>query len=438
MEKNAWWPGHLRTRGRSSRLAVLLLTLGLLLAVAVAGAHPSAAQPVKNMIYMIGDGMGFLQLDAARVVKGSPLTIDTMPIQHRVQTASADNPVTDSAAAGTAHATGFRTNNGMVGLAPDGRELTSILKMAQAAGKATGVVVTDIVYGATPGSYLANVNHRNEQDAILEQTLFITQPDILLGGGTSVFQAIRGPERLADTPYTLITTRDELLAWDTKSGGPLLGLFASGTMTYEVDRPASEPHIAEMVRVALEILAESEEGFFLMVEGSRIDHASHANDLRRAVFEALAFDEAVAVALEFAAGRDDTLVVVTADHETGGLRPPTTTPSPQVIASGVATVADQITRALRNDPAADVTGVFAQYAGITDLSSHIEPGTFDDLIRAVLSARAHNYTSTGHSDAPVPSYAYGPGAERFAKVQHIVDMGRTAIELLGVGTGGDL
>lgn len=417
--------------------AIVFMVLVVLAAVGVAAQSPDGAA-VKNIIYMIGDGMGFHQIETARLVKGAPLTMDGLPVKHQAVNPSANATITDSAAAGTAHATGYRTNNGMVAISPDGQELTSILRLAKAAGKATGVVVTDVVYGATPGSYLANVNSRSEQDTILEQTLFRTQPDVLLGGGISVFNAIGGAARLAETPYTLVSNRDELLEWRANGDGSLLGLFTTGSMTYEVDRPATVPHIAEMVQVALDVLSQADDGFFLMIEGSRIDHAGHANDLRRSIHETIAFDEAIAVVLEFAAERGDTLVVVTADHETGGLTQGEATASPLVMSQGASTIAAQIRSELTQNPGADVAAVFERLAGISDLESHIEPGTLDDLILVVLNKHSFYYTKTDHSAAPVPVFAFGPGAERFAEVEHITDMGRTAMDLLGVWTGGDL
>lgn len=414
-----------------------LLLLAALLGCAVAGAEPPAQPAVKNLIYMIGDGMSFAQLESARAVKGAPLVMDTLPVQRRAFTASASDAVTDSAAGGTAHATGFRTNNRMVGLAPDGTELLSILRLAQMAGKATGVVVTDVLYGATPGAFVANVQDRSEYSAILEQAIFRTQPDVLLGGGLAVFNQIGGPARLAETPYQLVRTRDELLAWQPAPGAKLLGLFASDALNYEVDKPAGEPRLVEMVAKALEILSQHEAGFFLMIEGSRIDHAGHANDLRRSVYETLAFDEALAIVLEFAASSGDTLVVVSADHETGGLTPGKGTPSAAVIRDGAASVAAKIRSAVLADPNADVVELFATYAGITDLTSVAHRGSLNDLLIAVLNDHSFYYTTNDHTATPVPLLAYGPGAERFGEAEHIADAGRLAIELFGVAQGGD-
>lgn len=442
MESNSVFdvPGHRGTRERlmmRSVLAGLLLTVVIM--VSSLGALADAPVPiVKNFIYLIGDGMSFEQLNATRIVKDAPLVMDGIPIQHQAYNASLDNAVTDSAAAGTALATGYRTNNGMVAMGPDGENLTSVLRLAKAAGKATGVVVTDILYGATPGTFIANAPSRNDHSVILEQAIFDTQPDVLLGGGMNVFTQIRAGDRLHETPYSLVRTRDELLAWDVTSDANLLGVFAPTTMTYEVDRPSSEPHIVEMVQVALDVLSQDENGFFLMIEGSRIDHAGHANDLRRMVYETLAFDEAIEVALAFAADRDDTVVIVTADHETGGLTPGTGEPAPGVISKGVAAVRTEISEAYKDDPNANIVDLFAKYAGITDLTgAYTYQGSFADLLENILEARAFYYTTGSHTAAPVPILAFGPGSERFLQVEHITDIGRTAIELLGLEMGGD-
>jgi len=397
----------------------------------------SKPEPVKNIILFIGDGMGFAHLKAARLVKGAPLNMDFMPVQSQAQNASLNSAVTDSAAAATALATGYRTNNGMIAMLPDGRRPVSSLRLAKEKGKKTGVVVTDSIYGATPGSFLANVDDRNKYAAILEQALFETQPDILFGGGMTVFNQIKGADRLKDTDYTLVTDRDQLLSWHAEQvpsmeDGRLLGLFAASSMSYEIDRNSRlEPHIAEMTQVAIDVLKEGDEGFFLMIEGSRIDNASHNNDLRRMVHDLLAFDEAVAVALSFAAGRDDALIVITADHETGGLIPGDN-PVAQVISRGSDAVAQDIINAIKQDPEADILSLFSAYAGITELKPAVFQGDLSGFIKYLLQGYSFYYTSGSHSDAPVPVFAQGPGANKLAEAEHIVDIGRLLIEILTV------
>lgn len=361
---------------------------------------------VRNFIFMIGDGMGFEQLASGRLVKGERLVMDCMPIRHRAETASASHSVTDSAAGATALATGVRTTNRFIGLAPDGEKLTSILTLSQRVGKATGVVVTDMLYGATPGAFIAHAQDRDDHDVILEQAIFHTQPDVMLGGGVSVFNQIRAWQRLDETDYGLITTRDELLAWNTDSDSKLLGLFANSTMAYEVDRTPREPHISEMTRVALDILSREENGFFLLIEGSRIDHAGHANDLRRSVHEVIAFDEAIRVALQFASERDDTVIIITADHETGGLTSSGSDPAALLVKKGIDEGQKAIEDALEHDPDADLPSLLAE--------------------------QTYFYTTTGHTSAAVPVFAYGPGSERFLDIVNTADIGRVAIDLLGV------
>lgn len=382
--------------------------------------------------------MGLVQVNAACVVNGAPLAMDTMPIQHQVNTASLSHAVTDSAAAGTSLATGYRTNNGMVAMSPSGERLTSILKLAQAAGKGVGVVVTDEVFGATPGAFLANVPNRSDYTDILEQAIFETKPDVLLGGGANLFVQIQGEERLEPTECKLVRTRQQLLAWDTAIPIRLVGLFAPTTMTYEVERTLLEPSIAEMTQVALDVLSQNEKGFFLMIEGSRIDHAGHANDLRRNVNETLAFDQAVAVALAFAEERNDTVVIVTADHETGGLTIGTGPSfSPKVMNEGVSSIAKKIADAIMATPEADLKLLFEEHAGITELTeSVVHQGTLLELITEILKEYSFYFTTGGHTAASVPLRVFGPGSERFKDAEHISDIGRTAIELMGLQTGG--
>lgn len=426
-------------RNTVKRIRPLKLVWLLVFAIAIV-LQPAAAQSnseIRNIIYMIGDGMGPLQLATARLAKGAPLVMDGMPVQSRVRNASLNSAVTDSAAAGTAHATGFRTNNGVIAQTPDGQPLDSVVRIAKRNGMATGVVTTDAIHGATPGTYLANTKSRDDKNNILLQAIFSTQPDVLLGGGLTVFNQTKAGDRLNETNYHLVQNRDQLLAWDPKSTDDLLGLFAGSTMSYEVDRPATEPNLAEMVRVALQTLANRDGGFFLMVEGARIDSAGHANDLRRSVYETLAFDDAIAVALAFAGQRTDTLVVVTADHETGGLTQGASSPSVAVLREGPEAIRTKISNALSQTPEADLAVLLQQYAGITDLQPGVFQGNLAGFIEYLLKQGSYYYTTTGHSDTPIPVLAQGPGAEMFLQAEHIADMGQDIVEIVSRSRGGD-
>lgn len=413
------------------------LVVSCLVVVALSTMTVDAAR-VKSVIYLIGDGMGFRQMEVARFAKGAPLVIDSMEMRSEARNASLDRAVTDSAAAGTAHATGFRTNNGMISMTPDGVLLRSIVYLAKKAGLRTGVVTNDALHGATPGAYVANAISRDDKEDILEQAIFETQPDVLVGGGQSVYNQIKAAERLPETGYRLVQTADQLREWDASSGEKLLGLFASGAMAYAVERPATEPSVAEMLQVALDALSGGENGFFLMLENDRIDGAGHANDLRRSVYDTLAFDEAVAVALAFAAERDDTLVIVTADHETGGLTPGRGVPSMVVLREGPEAVRLRIMDAFSQDPEADLVALLTQEAGIEDVEPMVFQGNLAGFIEALLTQQAgYFYTTTGHTDVPVPVFAQGPGAEHFLEVEHITDMAQTVIEILGLNREGD-
>lgn len=268
---------------------------------------------VKNVILLIGDGLGIGQLTAAEVMNGEDDLVQTsLPYTTLVTTHSESNYVTDSAASATALATGFKTRNGMVGMASDREYLFTVLEDAEHLGKATGVVTTTRVTHATPASFFAHVIDRGKEEIIAGQ-LLESGVDVALGGGNTYFEDLN-PE---EAGYTIVYDADSL---DLVDSGMVLGLFSEGYMNYESARPGSgQPSLTDMTNKALDILSEDEDGFFLMIEGGRIDHASHANDFDNAVTETLVFDEAVLVALEYASNRDDTLVIVTSDHETGGI-----------------------------------------------------------------------------------------------------------------------
>jgi alkaline phosphatase len=270
----------------------------------------------RNVIVMIPDGTGFASLHAARDAKGEPLAIDAK-IYGAVQTRSADNSVTDSAAAGTALACGLRTKNGTIGVDPAGQPLENLLEFAAAKGMATGVVTTDKIVGATPSAFSAHALSRNDADVLFEQQIASTI-DVFLGGGANLLTADR-KARIAAAGFSLVQTRDEMMAAQPTR---LFGLFAPAEMTPMLVRKTTqttEPLLIEMASKAIEILSKDEDGFVLMIEGALVDKGNHANDLPYATEELLAFDQTVAYVLDWAEKHGDTLVVILPDHETGGL-----------------------------------------------------------------------------------------------------------------------
>lgn len=280
---------------------------------------------VKNVILFIGDGMGLSQITVGRLHAhgtSDKLNLEKMPVTGYLYTNSIDNLITDSAAGATALAAGFKTKNGMIAMLPDGSAVKTILEEFRDRRRATGVVVTCSVTHATPACFAAHVKSRQNETLIAEQ-LVHSGVDVILGGGKHFFipqtdsaSRRKDNKNLIDEAiangYRLVETRDQLK--DIREL-KVLGLFQLDALRHA----PSEPSLAEMTRKAIELLKQNRDGFFLMVEGSQIDWGGHANDLDYVIREVLSFDEAVKVGLDFALNDRHTLVLVTADHETGGL-----------------------------------------------------------------------------------------------------------------------
>jgi alkaline phosphatase len=270
-------------------------------------------------MFYIGDGMGFEQVSAAGCYLGQPLPFEVFPYQAECTTYSASSSVTDSAAAGTALATGFKVNDGVVSMAYPGdhSELLTLLEEAQANGKSVGLISTCYLTHATPACFGAHEPSRNNLSSIAGDYLNQTRPNVLFGGGGNGLT-------VSDTVtagYTVVTDSAGFSGLDT-SLPYISAQFGSTHMPYKYDYLSLEypyPLLNAIVQKALEALEDNENGFFLMVEGGRIDHACHDNNLQRCIHETIDFSESVQVGINWAAGRTDTLILVTADHETGGL-----------------------------------------------------------------------------------------------------------------------
>ncbi|MBQ7826749.1 MAG: alkaline phosphatase [Clostridia bacterium] len=277
----------------------------------------------KNIIYMIGDGMGKNIAVAAKYchiddLYGGELTMNYLPVEGRQSTYSTSDQITDSAAGGTALATGFKTTNSTISMnTDDTAAYKTLLELAAEKGKSTGIIATKTVTDATPATFTAHVGDRSEQLEIAGQQLSkLTDGtlDLVLGGGSSYYDdgsnaAVRAAAKERGVTYT----KD----WDVAQSAelPLAGLFATENMPTD----GTDPHIAAMTDLALDLLSEDENGFFLMVEGSKIDTYGHSNDFGAEIDETYEFDCAIAVALRFVALNPDTVLVITADHETGEL-----------------------------------------------------------------------------------------------------------------------
>ncbi len=277
----------------------------------------SKAAQIRNVIVCVGDGMGPGQVAAARCYAGTNLFFEGFPYQSRMTTHNASWAVPDSAAAATAIATGLKVNSCVLSLAlpGDASELETLLEHFKKSGKSTGLVTTSYLTDATPAAFGAHDESRYNFALIAADYLNQTRPDVLMGGGLTGLDA----ETAAAAGYAVVTDRASLVELDASLQPRVCGLFGWGYLPFEYDGLGALPSLSDMTVKALDVLRRDPDGFFLMVEGEMIDIASHGNDLPRCIGEMLAFDAAVKKIVEWAAGREDTLVLVMADHETGGL-----------------------------------------------------------------------------------------------------------------------
>lgn len=339
------------------------LTAFLALALAACGRTNAATPPdardgggtaqKRIVILMIGDGMGRGQREAAsHFAHGAPgkLFLESLPRRGTVIT-SGPSGTTDSAASATTMATGARAFNGAIGIDRDGLPVQTVIELAHELGMPGGVVTTSALPHATPGAFTAHKDSRHDLSEIAADQVRVVQPDVMLGGGAQYFSDLY--DDLSFAGYHLVRDRAELAA--APATGPLVGIFANDHLDFTIARPANagEPTLLEMSKAALDRLDRSPDGFFLMIEGSRIDMASHQNMLAETIGETTAFDDTVKGVAEWAAGRDDVTLIVTSDHECGGLE--------VVAGNGAGTLPDVSWRWLQHTNAP--VGVYARGPG---------------------------------------------------------------------------
>lgn len=299
--------------------ACLLLLSFILLSLAFESCAKKEQESPKatNVIYMIGDGMALPQVFAAMLATGDDMTFSQFPYIGVVDTRSSSNTITDSAAGGTGLACDKKTKNGMVGMDGDTLSMETILEALADQGKSTGIVVTCYSGHATPADFYAKVPKRNMYEDIAVQMAESERLNVMIGGGRKHFTQRKDS-------INLIERMENELGWKVYD---TLADIDTTCMKYAVLANESHmPHypergefLPEGVKTALKTLEQDEDGFFLMVEGSQIDFACHAKDSAWMVNEMIDFNNAVQVALDYAKTHGNTLVVVTADHETGGL-----------------------------------------------------------------------------------------------------------------------
>ncbi|MGL4672899.1 MAG: alkaline phosphatase [Cetobacterium sp.] len=317
---------------RLSKTALVFLATGV-----------SAFSSVKNVIYFIGDGLGPSQRQITEYYKtevlgqDGKLAMNSMPALGITTTHAADTLITDSAAAGTALATGFKTNNGMISMLPSGEKLKSLTDIAKNKDMKTGIITSTRLTHATPAVFVTT-NSSRANEAEMAEDFVKANIDFYAGGGyrffvpkTGEFKSSRKDEKnvvkdLENNGYKTFIgegSSKNLLSYTPKSNEKVFAALTNSHLPYEIDRVKdnSTPSLAELTRKGIEVLSkENNKGFFLMVEGGRIDHASHAQDAVGTIMDTIAFDDAINVALEFYKNDpENTLIVVAADHETGGM-----------------------------------------------------------------------------------------------------------------------
>ena len=353
---------------------LLNLSVILLVIITLSSAGSDKKKP-KNLIIFIGDGMGVAQVYAGMTYSGYTMTFPAFPVTGFSITYSANSYVTDSAAGGTAISAGEKTNNGMLAMRPDSTVLQTIMEIAKSSGLSAGVVSTSAVTHATPASFIAHDASRGSYEDIARWFLKGTA-DVFIGGGVSYFRSRKDSADLtADLQkmgYDVVYNLPEL---KKSTSLRIAGLMADGDMPY-IDTGRDPEYLAAATAKAIEVLSRNKNGFVLMVEGSQIDWACHDNNLKRSIEETLDMDRAAKVAYEFAKKNGNTLIVVTADHETGGLT---------------------------------LTG--------GDVEEKTVIGSF---------------STNGHTGVMVPVFAYGPGASSFTGVQQNTELFNDFVRLLSL------
>ena len=302
----------------------------VVLFVLIANVWVVSVSDIRNVILMIPDGTSVSHITLSRwFAPSNRLAMDEI-VTGLVKTHWTDGTITDSSASATAFSTGNKTNIGCVGVIPvcddSGckykRPVATLSEAADRQGKSVGIVCTSNLSDATPACFSSHVNNRKQRDTISEQQVY-SGIDVFLGGGSQWYFC--GDEKynrrdgrvlkdeIVDMGYHFVTDKKSMLS---STSDKLWGAFAPVEIPID---DASMPTLSEMTKKSLDVLSRNKKGFFLMVEGSKIDWASHYNDTSEVIKEVLAFDDAVRVALDFAKSREDTVVIVCPDHGNGGL-----------------------------------------------------------------------------------------------------------------------
>lgn len=425
-----------------------LMLLAVLVSAFSGISTANTTSEVKNVIIMVPDGTGITHTTVARWYQGGkPLAMDEMAAG-LVRCYSAESAITDSAPAATAMATGYKSNSKFISVMPavitspgvppvneadKYKPLATVLEGAKLKGMSTGLIATSNIQHATPAAFSAHTPNRSDYETIAEQQVY-QNIDVVLGGGSQYLLPVsNGGKRkdgenlineLKKTGYEFVETREQMLK---SKSGKVWGLFATDDMNYDLDRnPEVQPSLAEMTQKAIEILSRNNKGFFLHVEGSKVDWASHANDPVGVISDVLAFDQAVKVALDFAKKDRHTLILIASDHGNGGMSIGSNVTdktydkidiSRYIAPLKKARLTGEGIESKLNSERTNVKDVMEKYYGISDLTEdeiqaikNAKPGSLNYLVGPMISRRAAiGWTTTGHTGEDTVLYAFGPG-----------------------------
>ncbi|SES27835.1 alkaline phosphatase [Gracilibacillus ureilyticus] len=411
---------------------------------------------IKNVIFLVGDGMGVSYTSVYRYFSDSKESkfveqtgFDPYLVgQQMTYPEDPEENITDSASAATAMSAGVKTYNNGIAVDNDGSEVKTVLERAKELGKSTGLVATSEITHATPASFGAHDHSRHNMNEIADDYYDELvngehKIDVLLGGGTDLFDREDRNliEEFEEDGYSYVTTKEDLFEDDNEQ---VLGLFANRGLPKLIDRTEETPSLEDMTRSAIDRLNQNEEGFFLMIEGSQIDWAGHDNDIVAAMSEMEDFEGAFNAAIEFAMEDEHTLVVATADHSTGGY---------SIGADGIYNWFSEPLKAAKRTPdfmaaeiagGADVEETLAEYIdlelteeeiqSVKDATETEDTVEIDNAIEKIFDQRSHTgWTTGGHTGEDVPTYAFGPSSERFIGQIENTDNAKIIFDILENG-----
>lgn len=435
---------------------------------------------IRNVILLIPDGMSTAGTTLARWYNGGmPLALDEMA-SGLVKTYWAAGPITDSAPAATAFATGYKSTVNYVSVAPEAIEmpfytpkneveakkpLATVLEGAKLAGKSTGLIATSEISHATPASFASHTSARSEEENIAEQILY-NNVDVVLGGTTYYMTAENrkdGEDLISVAKangYDFVTTPEQM---KNSKSNKIWGTFADMDLAYDFDRTSSvEPSLEQMTNKAITVLNQNKKGFFLMVEGSKIDWAAHANDPVGVISDILSFDKAVKTALDFAKKDGHTLVIACTDHGNGGISIGSSTTNSDYSKLGLESfiaplkkaklTAEGVAIKIFESDKTNVKEIVSQYYGISDLTEdelkQIDAALAKDaekkitngkssgvgvVLAKAMSKRANiGWDTTGHTGEDVTLYTYGPNGQKLTGVVENTQIADYISKYLGI------